>query len=263
MLSEQRIAVVVPAYREADFIGKTLQGIPAFVDLIVVVDDASDDGTDEAALAAGDERLRLLRLPRNRGVGAAIAEGYGLARRCGAQVIAVMAGDAQMDPADLRAVVEPVVVGRADYVKGNRLRHPRSGDMPIQRRLGTAVLGRCTAWATGLSGLGDSQCGYTAIAGGLVDRLPLGRLYPRYGYPNDLLSQIALAGGRVVEVPVRPVYAGERSGLRPWHVGRIALLLARAAARRLAGARHRGAQNEAGDARPVPDVARSVPSDGA
>ncbi len=232
MLSDRRIAVVIPAYREAGLIGRTVRTVPAFVDLIVVVDDGSDDGTDRAALAAGDDRLRVVRLERNRGVGAAIAAGYRVARQHGAEVLAVMAGDAQMDPSELADVLAPVVRGEADYVKGNRLRHARRGDMPWQRRLGTRVLGHATAWATGLHGLGDSQCGYTALSGKMVDRLPLHRLWPRYGYPNDLLSQLALAGARVVEVTVRPVYAGERSGLRARHLAVIGALLARATARR-------------------------------
>ncbi|MCS6900751.1 MAG: glycosyltransferase family 2 protein [Myxococcales bacterium] len=226
-----KIAVVIPAYREAGLIGRTVRGIPPWVHEILVVDDGSDDGTDRATLAVPDPRLRLLRFSKNRGVGAAIAAGYALARRQGADVIVVMAGDAQMDPVDLPHVLAPILEGRADYVKGNRLLHPCAGDMPLLRRLGTQVLGRWTSWATGLS-LGDSQCGYTAIAGSLVDRLPLDRLYPRYGYPNDLLSWIALKGGRVVEVPVRPVYAGERSGLRPRHLLVIGSLLIRAAVRR-------------------------------
>lgn len=228
-----KIAVVIPAYREAGLIGRTVRSVPPLVHEIIVVDDGSDDGTDRAALAVDDPRLRLLRLPQNQGVGAAIAAGYALARRRGADVIAVMAGDAQMDPTDLPLLLAPILEGKADYAKGNRLLHPRAGDMPLLRSLGTRVLGRWTSWATGLP-LGDSQCGYTAIAGHLVDRLPLGSLYPRYGYPNDLLSRIALAGGRVVEVPVRPVYAGERSGLRPRHLLVISLLLTRATLRRTA-----------------------------
>lgn len=227
------IAVVIPAYREAGLVGRTVRSVPPWVHQVVVVDDGSDDGTDLAALAAGDHRLTLVRLPRNRGVGAAIAAGYRAARRRNADILVVMAGDAQMDPDDLERVIAPILEGRADYVKGNRLIHPRASDMPLQRRVGTLLLGHGTAWATGLRGLGDSQCGYTAISASLVDRLPLERLYPRYGYPNDLLSWVALVGGRVVEVPVRPVYAGERSGLRPRHLATITALLARAAARRL------------------------------
>lgn len=137
-----------------------------------------------------------------------------------------------MDPRDLPAIVAPIARGDADYVKGNRLGHPDVRSMPLARRVGTTLFGHATSAAIGVPGLSDSQCGYTAIRGALLDVLPLERLWPSYGYPNDLLSQIALAGGRIVEVPVRPVYAGERSGLRARHALVIAALIARAAARR-------------------------------
>lgn len=233
MLSGKLVAVVVPAFEEADRIARTVRSMPGFVDLIVVVDDASADGTSEAARATGDPRLCVVRHAENLGVGAAIRTGYREARARGAFVVAVMAGDGQMDPADLPAVLGPVLAGEADYVKGNRLVHPQAGDMPTLRRAGTTALGWATARAVGIPGLGDSQCGYTAIAGAILDRLPLDRLWARYGYPNNLLGLVAAAGGRVVEVPVRPVYAGERSGLRPWHVALILGLIARAHVRRV------------------------------
>jgi glycosyltransferase involved in cell wall biosynthesis len=232
MYHDRRVAVVVPAYREAERIAATVRRVPPWVDHVLVVDDGSDDGTDRLARDAGDGRLVVLRHARNRGVGAALATGYRAARRLGADVVAVMAGDGQMHPDDLPALVGPVALGRYDYVKGNRLRHPRAGDMPPLRRAGTALLGRLTARAVGVPGLGDSQCGYTALAGELIDRLPLERLYPRYGYPNDLLSLVALAGGRIGEADVRPVYAGERSGLRPRHALVMLGLIARAGLRR-------------------------------
>jgi hypothetical protein len=90
-----------------------------------------------------------------------------------------------------------------------------------------------TRRAAGLAALSDSQCGYTAISARVIERLDLGRLFPRYGYPNDLLGMLALGGYSIRDVPVRPVYADEKSGIRPWHVLVIVGLIARIALRRL------------------------------
>src|SRR4051812_16570304 len=96
--------------------------MPSFVDQVIVVDDASGDRTSFEAARAGS--AEVIRHPENRGVGAAIVTGYRRALERGASVVAVMAGDGQMHPDDLAAVVLPVVRGEADYVKGNRLAYP-------------------------------------------------------------------------------------------------------------------------------------------
>lgn len=208
-----RVAVVVPAFREARLIGATIQGIPEFVDRIVVVDDASDDATDEAALAAGDDRTVVIRHESNRGVGAAIVSGYRTAFDEGADIAVVMAGDAQMDPRDLLDLLEPVASGRADYAKGNRLAYRGvAALMPSHRFVGNHLFSRLTQLVTGLE-VYDSQCGYTAVTRACADSLPLESLWPRYGYPNDLLGMLASVDARVVDVPVRPIYATETSGI--------------------------------------------------
>jgi hypothetical protein len=221
-----RISVVVPAYCEERLIGRVLRSVPRFVDHVVVVDDASPDTTSQRVCEIDDARIELCRHAENQGVGAAIATGYARAIAAGADVMAVMAGDAQMDPADLPALLEPVVTGRADYAKGNRFVHQRRQDMPLGRRVGGAMLSALTRAATGLR-IDDSQCGYTALRADFAELLDLDDLWPRYGYPNDLLCALAAAGARVVEVPVRPIYADESSGVRPWHVLVIAGVIAR------------------------------------
>ena len=226
MWQSARVAVIVPCFREARLIKRTISGIPAFVDLVVVVDDASDDGTAEAVRAAGDPRVELQVHAENRGVGAAIVTGYRVALAADCDVLAVMAGDAQMDPEDLARVIAPVVLGDACYVKGNRFAHARSSDMPLGRRLAGRMLAVATRAATGLV-VDDCQCGYTAISRAAALTLPLEDLWPRFGYPNDLLGMLAAHGKRVLEVPVRPVYADERSGVRPWHALSILGLIAR------------------------------------
>jgi glycosyltransferase involved in cell wall biosynthesis len=220
------VAVVVPAFDEEARVARVVMRIPAWVDRVVVVDDASRDGTARAAENAAERRAVVVRHASNRGVGAAIVTGYREAVAAGADVIAVMAGDDQMAPEDLAAVVEPVAAGRAAYVKGNRLTHPRRRDMPLARRAAGRMLAALTRAATGLV-VDDSQCGYTALSARAARVLPLGELWPRYGYPNDLLGLLAAHEERVVEVTVRPVYAGERSGIRPWHALVVAYVIVR------------------------------------
>lgn len=225
MLSGSSIAVVVPAYREERLIARMLRRVPSYVDRVYVVDDASPDGTLQAARAVGDPRLTLLRHPDNRGVGAAIVTGYRAALAAGHDVLAVMAGDDQMHPDDLEPLVRAILLG-ADYAKGNRFVHADAHRMPFARRLGGGFLSAVTRHATRLS-ISDSQCGFTALSADAARALPLDELWPRYGYPNDLLLLLAAHRMRVVEVPVRPVYADEQSGLRPWHVLRILGVIAR------------------------------------
>jgi hypothetical protein len=137
-----------------------------------------------------------------------------------------MAGDGQMDPADLPTLLEPLASGKADYVKGNRFRHPERRRMPRLRRWAGKALAAATRSATGLT-IDDSQCGYTAMSARAARSVPLDELWPRYGYPNDLLGMLAAEGLRVAEVPVRPVYAGEASGVRPWHAFVVLYVIAR------------------------------------
>lgn len=225
MLDAARIAVVVPAYREERLIARMLGRVPAAVDAVYVVDDASPDRTREAALAAGDARVRVVAHAVNRGVGAAIATGYRAALADGHDVLVVMAGDDQMHPEDLAPLVRAVLAG-ADYAKGNRFRHADSRRMPHARRLAGEVLSAATRLATGLA-VGDTQCGYTALSARAARALPLDELWPRYGYPNDLLGLLAARGLAVAEVPVRPVYADEQSGVRPWHAVTVLGVIAR------------------------------------
>jgi glycosyltransferase involved in cell wall biosynthesis len=238
MLHGVEVTVVVPAYQEAPRIARVLRAMPPEVDRVIVVDDASTDGTAEVALAVGDARVAVVKHATNRGVGAAIVTGY--ARACEARggardALVVMAGDGQMDPADLPALVLPIARGDADYVKGDRFLAPEvSRVMPRARFVGGKVLSRFTAWAIGVP-VSDSQCGYTALARAACERLDLDDVWRGYGYPNDLLAQLARRKMRIAEVRVRPVYADEVSRLRPRHVLTIVRLIARARWRRVAG----------------------------
>jgi len=233
VLEGKGLAVVVPAHNEETLLQETLAGIPAFVDRIYVVDDASSDATEERGreAAAADARVELIRHEKNRGVGAAIVTGYKRAIEERMDVTCVMAADNQMDPAELVTIVMPVARGEVEYSKANRLFTGQAWELiPKHRYLGNAVLSLLTKIASGYWHVADSQSGYTAVSLNTLRQLDLDRIYPRYGFPNDMLVHLNVVNARVRDVPSRPVYGvGERSGIRLRKVvPRISWLLCKA-----------------------------------
>ena len=220
MLEGKRVAVVVPAYDEEALIGETLASIPEFVDRIYVIDDHSQDATAVRAQEVGDPRLEVIVHDRNEGVGAAIVSGYRRALAERIDVACVMAADGQMDPADLETIAGAVARGEVEYAKANRLFTGQAWElMPRHRYLGNAVLSMLTKIASGYWHVADSQSGYTAISRAQLERLDLDRIYPRYGFPNDMLVHLNVWNARVRDVPSRPIYGhGERSGIKLWRV---------------------------------------------
>lgn len=223
MYRNKSIAVVVPAYNEELLILRVLETMPDFVDRVIVVDDYSTDRTQhlvEEFCHKDGGRAELIRHEQNQGVGAAIVTGYKRAIAHQADITAVMAGDAQMDPDDLPALLDPVVEDEVDYSKGNRL---LTGDawkiIPKPRYIGNSVLSLLTKIASGYWHLADSQTGYTAASLKVLTTLDLNRIRKTYGMPNDLLVRLNVFGFRVRDVVVRPIYnIGEKSGIR---IGRV------------------------------------------
>jgi len=211
-----RIGVVIPARDEEELLGAVLGGMPAFVDRVLVVDDGSADRTAEVAtsFASGDPRVTCTRHRQSRGVGGAILTGYEELHAQGCDAIVVMAGDDQMDPADLPALLAPLCRGEADYVKGDRFAHPDLlRAMPAERLFGNLVLTWITRRVALYPELRDAQCGYTALAAAFVPGLLAARIHPGYGFPNALLARLGALGARLAQVRVRPIYGRARSGL--------------------------------------------------
>src|SRR5213076_2560534 len=146
----------------------------------------------------------------------------------GVDVTCVMAGDNQMDPSELEHLVEPVARGEVDYAKANRLFTGEAWRViPRHRYVGNAILSLLTKIASGYWHVADSQSGYTAIAQPMLAQIDRHRIYPGYGFPNDMLVHLNVWNARVRDFPARPVYGvGERSGIR-YHkvVPRISWLL--------------------------------------
>jgi glycosyltransferase involved in cell wall biosynthesis len=222
MYKGKTIGVVVPAHNEETLIVRVINTMPDFIDRIIVVNDAS---TDNTLMVLENEKknhshLEIITHQKNQGVGGAIVTGYKRAKELKTDVTVVMAGDAQMDPADLPDIIDPVISGGVDYSKGNRLFRGESWDMiPHYRYLGNSLLSFFTKIASGYWHIADSQCGYTAISLNALNLLNLDNIYRQYGVPNDILIKLNIENCRARDVSIRPVYnIGEKSGIRLWKV---------------------------------------------
>ena len=215
MYEGRRVAVVVPAYNESAHICDVIMRMPDYVDLIVVVDDASTDATAEKARVAGDERLEVITHERNLGVGGAILTGHRRAIEIGADVSVVMAGDAQMDPDYLSALLDPIAEDGYDFAKANRFFDFDSYEgMPRARAIGNVVVGFMAKASTGYWYLFDPLNGYTAVRTDRLSRLPLNRVRQDYSFECDLLNYLNIIHAKGKDVPVPAVYGDERSDIR-------------------------------------------------
>ncbi|MEV6103434.1 glycosyltransferase family 2 protein [Streptomyces sp. NPDC051940] len=210
-----KIAVVVPAYNEEKLIARTIRTMPDFVDHIVVIDDASSDATATEATDAGDPRMVLIRHETNTGVGGAVCDGHQEALRLGCDISVVMAGDGQMDPAYLPALLAPICDGTALFTKANRFYSRESyRGMPKYRIFGNIVLSFMTKLASGYWHLFDPQNGYTAIHRAALERLNLERVARDYSFENDLLINLNILRIPACDVPIPAVYGNEVSTMR-------------------------------------------------
>lgn len=220
MYRDVKVAVVVPAHNEERLIGQTISTMPGFVDRIIVVDDGSTDDTCKVAVSTGDARVDLLRLEKNGGVGAATVAGHRRALEGDYDVVALMDGDAQMDPDYLGPLLDPIVDGEAQFTKANRFFGPGTfSGMPRHRIVGNILLSFLTKAASGYWNLFDPQNGFTAMHRRALERLPLERLAAGYDYENDVLIQLNVLRVPARDVPVPARYGQETSGMRLTSVG--------------------------------------------
>ena len=229
MYAGKKIGVVVPAYNEEEFIESVIRNIPNFIDAIFIVNDASTDSTAKIIKSLKQDRIYCINHNNNRGVGASIVSGYKIAIENNMDIVVVMAGDDQMDAAYLTRLLDPVIEQKADYAKGNRLYNLtyRRG-MSNWRFFGNWILTILTKIASGYWKVRDPQNGYTAINRKALESINLDTLYPYYGYCNDLLVKLHIAGCKVIDIPIPSRYGTEKSKIEySSYIRRVSLLLMR------------------------------------
>ena len=213
---DARVAVVIPTYKVIRHIAQVIAAIPPMVWRIYVIDDACPDGTGKFVVEnVADDRVRVFYHQQNQGVGGAVMTGYQAAIADGADIIVKVDGDGQMDPSLIPYFVEPILVGEADYTKGNRF-YDLEGIrvMPKVRLLGNAVLSLMAKLSTGYWDLFDPTNGYTAIHADVARHLPFAKISKRYFFETDILFRLNTMRAVVVDVPMSAKYGEEVSNLK-------------------------------------------------
>jgi glycosyltransferase involved in cell wall biosynthesis len=207
--------VVIPAYNVERSIRKVVDGIPDWVDRIIIVDDASRDDTLREARSVVSDRVIVLHHDVNQGVGGATLTGFRRALDEGVKIAVKMDGDGQMDPAHLPVLLDAVTIQGYDYAKGNRFLHSSElSAMPRHRLFGNFVLTFLTKLTSGYWNVFDPQNGYVAIRREPLAQLDFSRIAKRYFFENDILIHLNILGFRVKDVAIPAVYGDERSSMK-------------------------------------------------
>lgn len=214
--TDMQIAVLIPSYKVRDHILGVIDKIGLEVCKIYVIDDCCPDGSgDFVEQNCNDPRVKILRNPKNLGVGGAIMTGYRAGIADGMDIMVKIDGDGQMDPALIYDFISPIIEGEADYTKGNRFFDLEEIQaMPRMRLFGNAVLSFMTKLSSGYWDLFDPTNGYTAIHRDVARHLPLSKISNRYFFETDMLFRLNTLRAVVVDVPMDAKYGDEVSNLK-------------------------------------------------
>ncbi len=196
-----KVSVIMPVYNEAatiaEMVGKVLAVELGCSKELIIVDDASVDGTKEALIEAlGSTNVRVLSHDRNQGKGAAIRTG--LAHVTG-DIVVIQDADLEYDPSDLPRLIAPIVSGRADVVYGNRFHGEAHRVLYFWHSVGNGVLTLICNMLTNLN-LNDMEVGYKAFRSDIFQRIRLRS--NRFGFEPEVTAKVAKLGCRLYEVPI-------------------------------------------------------------
>jgi glycosyltransferase involved in cell wall biosynthesis len=212
-----KICVLLPAYNEEIAISQVVADIKARGYPVVVVDDGSGDRTASLAAQAG---ATVLRHPHNKGKGQALRTGFAHVVRQEYEAVIVMDADGQHAAEEIPAFIEKARQSSAGIIIGNRMHTPRG--MPLVRRVTNYFT---SAVISGIinARVPDSQCGFRLIRRSAIEQMTLST--HKFETETEMLLEASRKGFSIESVPIRTIYAGEKSKINPlvdtirfWHL---------------------------------------------
>jgi len=210
------VAVAIPTYKAKAHILGVIEDMPDCVKAIYVIDDACPQGSGKVVEdTCKDPRVKVIYLDKNQGVGGATLTGFSRSFADGHDIVVKIDSDGQISPHYIDDLIAPIERGDVGYAKGSRfLSRKTIGDMPKLRLVLNALLSFTTKFASGYYSITDPTNGLVAINRKAYDRIDVDRVAKRYFFESDLLCHLNMARVKVMDMPMRAIYADEESNLR-------------------------------------------------
>ena len=191
---------VIPAYNESRHVAAVVRGAGQYVANVIVIDDGS---TDETAARAREAGAVVVSHAMNCGPGAATMTGICAARALGADIVVTIDADGQHSPANIQALLDPILTGQADLVIGTRFRGPKN-TIPFIRRLFNGIGNAFTYMTTGKY-VSDSQSGFKAFGPVALRNVDLH--LSGFEFCTEIIREAEQHRWRILEIPIRVTYS--------------------------------------------------------
>ena len=202
-------ALIIPCYKVSKHILNVLENIGPEINYIFVIDDYCPENTgDLVKKKCSDQRVKVIRNEKNLGVGGSSLIGFKEAfKNENIDICIKIDGDNQMDPNEIKKIIDPLINENYDYVKGNRfLNNIQIENYPLSRFYGNIFLSFMSKLSTGYWDLFDPINGFTGIKREVLERLNLVNIDDRYYFESDMLFNLYNNKAKVKDVPVTITY---------------------------------------------------------
>lgn len=214
MYRNKKIAAIMPGLNEERLIGKTIEAVPDYFDLLIIIDDGSTDRTYDIAKEYQRKytRIHIIKHEKNMGVGYSVLESYEKMIELGGDIAVHVGCDYQMPMEQIPALLDPIVNGDAEFVKGNRFSDGGTTEgMPAIRVVGNTLISMSCKISSGYWKVFDAVEGFVAVSKEAIQKVNWNNVWAGYGYPIDHLVRYNIANVKIKEVPRRAIYLeGER-----------------------------------------------------
>ena len=212
-----RITMVIPVFNEELNIEHVIKGVSSFVENIIVIDDCSTDNSYKIIKdleKQNPDKITVLTNKKNRGIGYTVKKGFLKSLEFDNDIVIKFDGDNQHLPEDIQSFVDKIIRDEYDFVKGNRfLNNEYSKPMPTLKIIGNLITTNLQKLVSGNYNISDPNNGFLAIKKNHLKSIDFKNLKNNYYFENSLLICVSSLGLKIGEIPIKTIYAGEKSSI--------------------------------------------------